>query len=414
MSKAYDIVMSNRQEIVDKLIEQMEKGYAATRAAWSKSVTGRPYNPVSEAVYKGGNRFRLMLAAEEQGFSDPRWMTFKQASDKNYKIMPGAKGVMLEKWIFYQDKTKVDEAGKPVIGADGKPEIERVILERPIVNYFRVFNGEQIIGLPELVHKEVTEDKFSEMAEDFEKSSKCPVYYETQDRAYYSPVKDEIHLPPKHTFKNNETRLSVLLHEMAHSTGHESRLNRPLGNGFGSKEYAKEELNAELSSVFVENELGIVMESDSELIKDHANYVKSWISVLKDNPNELFVACANAECITEYLMKNYENQLEQRNEMRISADIEASGFKVTDSMVKHIAQLEKLEGRMYSLKDLAELKQSNPDFKNQPKSKEYFEKIIAECQAQERVDNMSRDAPGQKNQFLKQEMIIEQIQGITI
>lgn len=106
---------------------------------------------------------------------------------------------------------------------------------------------------------------------------------------------------------------------MAHSTGHESRLNRPLGNGFGSEAYAKEELNAELSSVFLENELCISMEPDSEMLKDHANYVKSWLSVLKENPNELFVACATAESITEYLMEYYGKELEKSmDEMKIN------------------------------------------------------------------------------------------------
>ena len=315
MSKAYDIVMSNRQEIVGKLISQMEKGYASTRAAWNKSATGRPYNPVSNAVYRGGNRFRLMIATEEFGFSDPRWLTFKQASEKNYQIASGAKGVLLEKWIFHKDVPKLDENEKPIIGADGKPEIERVKLERPIVNYFRVFNGEQVIGLPELEHKEFTEDFYSKTAELFEYSSECPILYEQQDQAYYSHAEDKIHLPPKEAFKNNEARLSVLLHEMAHSTGHESRLNRPINNTFGSIEYAKEELNAELSSVFLENELGIQIDADSEMLKDHSNYVKSWISVLKDNPNELFVACANAEQITEFLMENYERQLELHHEL---------------------------------------------------------------------------------------------------
>lgn len=314
MSSAYEIVMENRREIVERLISQMEKGYAQTRAAWNSAHTGRPYNPVSNAVYKGGNRLRLMIAAQEQAFSDPRWLTFKQASEQNYKVMSGAKGVLLEKWIFYKDIPKLDETQKPLIGADGKPVMERIIYDKPIVNYFRVFNGSQIVGLPELERTEVTEDAYSQMADNFERSSMCPISYEMQDRAYYSSKEDKIHLPPKESFKNNETRLSVLLHEMAHSTGHETRLNRPLGNGFGSEAYAKEELNAEISSLFLEDELGITMEADSEMLKDHANYVKSWIAVLKENPNELFVACATAEHITEYLMENYGKELEKSME----------------------------------------------------------------------------------------------------
>lgn len=343
MNKTYDIVMANRQEIVDKLIAQMEKGYASTRAAWNSVGTGRPYNPVSDAVYRGGNRFRLMIAAEAYGFKDSRWMTFKQASENNYQIAPKAQGVLLEKWIFYKDMPKLDENNKPVIGVDGKPETERINLEKPVVNYFRVFNGEQIIGLPELQRKELTEDYYSKTAETFEHSSKCPVSYERQDGAYYSPAEDKIHLPPREAFKNNETRLSVLLHEMAHSTGHESRLNRPIKNTFGNIEYAKEELNAELSSVFLESELGIKMDSDSEMLKDHSNYVKSWISVLKDNPNELFVACANAEQITGFLMENYEKQLEMEKglihpEIRVeyfTRNLGGTGLGEDSLVVKH-------------------------------------------------------------------------------
>ena len=321
MSSAYEIVMENRKEIVERLIAQMEKGYAQTRAAWNKAHTGRPYNPVSQSVYKGGNRLRLMIAAQELGFHDPRWMTFKQASEHNCKVISGAKGILLEKWIFYKDVPKLDDEQKPVIAADGKPVIERIMYDKPIVNYFRVFNASQITGLPELERIEITENAFSQMADTFERSSMCPVRYEMQDRAYYSPAEDRIHLPPKEAFKNNEARLSVLLHEMAHSTGHETRLNRPIGNEFGSEAYAKEELNAEISSLFLEDELGISMEADSELLKDHSNYVKSWISVLKNDPNQLFVSCATAEHITEYLMDHYEKELEKVQE----ADKEIGG-----------------------------------------------------------------------------------------
>ena len=73
-ASAHEIVMESRQEIVDKLIAQMEKGYASTRAAWNSMKTGRPYNPESEAVYNGINRFRLMFAALEHGYEDPRRM----------------------------------------------------------------------------------------------------------------------------------------------------------------------------------------------------------------------------------------------------------------------------------------------------------------------------------------------------
>ena len=191
--------------------------------------------------------------------------------------------------------------------------MKKLLYKKPIVNYFRVFNAEQIIGVPEYVKEQITEDQYSDYADRFEKSSKCPVCYENQDSAYYSAVEDKIHLPPKAAFKNNETRLGVLLHEMAHSTGHESRLNRPLLNAFGTPEYAKEELNAELTSLFLENDFNISIEPESEIIKDHANYVKSWLAVLKKEPDALFDSCRTAEKISDYLLENYRELEHSRN-----------------------------------------------------------------------------------------------------
>lgn len=105
----------------------------------------------------------------------------------------------------------------------------------------------------------------------------------------------------------------IKLKQMAHSTGHESRLNRSLKNAFGTPEYAKEELNAELTSLFLENEFNISIEPDSEIIKDHANYVKSWLAVLKKEPDALFDACRTAEKISNYLLDNYKELEHRRN-----------------------------------------------------------------------------------------------------
>ena len=475
---AYNIVMDSRKELVERLIEQMEKGYAQTRAAWSHDGLGRPYNPLSNAVYRGGNRFRLMLEAQEKGFKDPRWLTFKQASENNMKIKPGSKGVMLEKWIFYKEVPVLDEKQQPVSGDDGKPVKELKRLDKPQVNYFWVFNGEQVEGLPELQKNTLTEDMYSKMADTFERSSKCPIHFGIENQAFYSPIKDEIHMPTKEAFKSNQARLAVQLHEMAHSTGHPDRLNRPLGNKFGSVEYAKEELNAELSSIFLESELGIELDTDSEALKDHSNYVKSWIAVLKDNPNEFFNACNVAEKVTDYLKKNYELtlQMEQIEEQQmqeqvkvqeepenklvevaiestndytepgfygkmherfrivkisengnlepindktyeslkeaqqainpvqyieenydrmvykafiaksfhkqIEQDIKESGFKPTDNLIKNIKEFVRLEEKVYTLKEIIALREENPDFSGTPKKAEHFNNIIKECQEQ--------------------------------
>lgn len=478
---AYNIVMDSRKELVERLLEQMEKGYAQTRAAWSREGLGRPYNPLSNAVYRGGNRFRLMIEAQEKGFKDPRWLTFKQASENNMKIKPGSKGVMLEKWIFYKEVPVLDEKQQPMAGDDGKPVKELKRLDKPQVNYFWVFNGEQVEGLPELQKKTLTEDMYSKMADTFERSSKCPIHFGIQNEAFYSASKDEIHMPAKESFKNNQTRLAVQLHEMAHSTGHPDRLNRPLENQFGSIEYAKEELNAELSSIFLESELGIELEPDSEALKDHSNYVKSWITVLKDNPSELFNACNVAEKVTEYLKKNYEQELERsinrlkentievENKLvevavestndytepgfygnmherfrivkisengnlepvndktytslkeaqqaidtaqykeenydrmvykafsaksfhkQIEQDIKEAGFKPTESLIKNIKEFVRLEEKIYTLQEIVVLQKENPIFLNNPKKLECFNSIIKECQEQKMQENMVKE-----------------------
>ncbi|MDO4557267.1 MAG: zincin-like metallopeptidase domain-containing protein, partial [Lachnospiraceae bacterium] len=148
-----------------------------------------------------------------------------------------------------------------------------------------------------------------EVADKFIQSSECKIKEVEQDSAYYSPKSDEIILPPRDYFKNQESFLSVTLHEMAHSTGHESRLNRPLMNQFGTSEYAREELIAELTGTFLQADLNIHL--DGELLEDHTDYLKAWIQILKDDPNELFRACNYAEKASQYLMHNYEHELNQ-------------------------------------------------------------------------------------------------------
>ena len=314
MKSAFDIVMENRKELVNKLIEQMKKGYSPTQSLWDKGITA-PYNPLSDCHYRAGNRFRLMLASHLMGFSDPRWMTFKQANEKHYKIKPGAKSVLLEKWIFEKEVPMLDEAGNVVKDSNGATIKESVPLKNPIVNYFRVFNAEQIEGIEPLPVHTYNSGEIDKVADAFIRSSKCPILYTHEQKAYYSPSKDEIHLPMRESFKSSQAHLSVLIHEMSHSTGHESRLDRQLKNSFGTPDYAREELNAELSSFFTQSDLGIKIEPDSEHLKDHANYIKSWISVLEENPNEFFSACAAADKISHFLMDNYEQTLSLSNNL---------------------------------------------------------------------------------------------------
>ena len=151
-----------------------------------------------------------------------------------------------------------------------------------------------------------------QVAEEVIASSQCEIVEAMQPRAYYSPTEDKIMLPPRDHFKSQEAFLAVTLHEMSHSTGHPDRLNRSLNNKFGTPEYAKEELNAEFGSAFLQMDLGIQL--SDEAVNDHAAYLQSWIAALENDPNELFRAVHNASEISDYLIENYQEYQEEQQQ----------------------------------------------------------------------------------------------------
>lgn len=299
MPGAFDIVMDSRKELVNKIISMMESGYYFNSPEWDRSVF-LPHNPLSKCIYKGGNRLRLMVASMEAGYTDSRWATLKQYKDKGYFPKKGEHGVLCEKWIFTCERTVVSEEGIK----------EKVIeeLERPQVSYFRVFNALQIQGFPDYIKPKTVDTTVFGMADRLINTSECPVKEENQGRAYYSPGKDIIMLPPRVYFKDDISFVKTLLHEMGHSTGHPDRLNRDLSGTFGSPQYAKEELRAELGSLFCCTDLGLSLRG--EHYEDHSDYLKSWIGDLKDDYNELFRACADAEKISQRIKQNYQREYE--------------------------------------------------------------------------------------------------------
>ena len=223
----------------------------------------------------------------------------------------GEKGMLCEKWIFEEKKIITD----PITG---EKETVYEELEHPKVNYFILFNAAQIEGMPELEKKApLLRDEQLKLADQFVCSSICPVIenaHETQ--AYYSPVYDEVHLPERDSFSSSTEFLATAIHEMGHSTGHPSRLNRDQKNIFGSKGYAKEELVAELSSVFVQADLGINI--GAKQFSNHAAYLQSWMDALKENPNVLFQASADAAKASDFLLEQYQHSLlmEQKKEKK--------------------------------------------------------------------------------------------------
>ena len=344
MPGAFEKVMDSRREIVEKVIRLMEEGYHNNQSAWT--IQGIvPYNPESQVTYRGGNRLRLMIAGAEAGYQDSRWMTFRQIQKAGYHLKENQHGILCEKWIF---ETKVKTKTE-----DGK-EIEEIKeLDRPKVSYFYVFNAEQVEGYPDPPAIEYEPD-IMQIGEQLIKSSECPIYEVPQDRAYYNRNADHIVIPARYQFKEAKSFVATVAHEMSHSTGHPNRLNRKFGMRFGDKDYAKEELRAELGALFVETDLGV--DPSGEVLEDHSDYLLSWIGALRKDPNELFRACADAEKISERLVNNYQLYVQQekliQNEKTTQKETESA-----DEAVYHLDQESYLyvqtseEGYDYTLYD---------------------------------------------------------------
>ncbi|CAI3228644.1 zincin-like metallopeptidase domain-containing protein [Desulfovibrio desulfuricans] len=291
------------EEFANKIIERLQEGTAPWQIPWTPGNTPlAPHNPASGTVYRGMNRVHLALS----GYDDPRWMTLKQANDQGYSILPGSKATPVVYFQFTDEKNKLDKEGKPVLDADGKPEKEKVELDKPIVRFAHVFNAEQVDGIPPL---QLTDKAYEwepiEKAENILAASGADIRHDQSNRAFYRRMEDAIHLPPKENFDAPDKYYATALHELGHWTGDENRLNREFGP-FGSEKYAREELRAEIASWMLGQEIGIGHDPGQ-----HAAYVQSWIQVLKEDPYEIVRACRDAEKIKEYVF-----DLERKKELR--------------------------------------------------------------------------------------------------
>ncbi len=290
--------MTNNQEFIqataDKIIESLKNGTAPWIKPWKADelYNALPYNPITNKPYNGINSINLLLS----GYNDPRWLTFKQAQSINATVRKGEKATLIQYWQYTETIDKTDEQGNVILAANGKPEKIEVSLERPKVFYAYVFNAGQINNMPALEKKPLIDNfKVIEAAENILTSSHALIEHKG-NKAYYSPTEDKITLPPKENFLNEGAYYATALHELGHWTGHEDRLNRDLLHPFGSKEYAKEELRAEISSFLFNGKLGL--DYDPEM---HLSYVESWVEILEDKPNEIFKATSDATKIVTFL-----------------------------------------------------------------------------------------------------------------
>ena len=282
------------QQFAEKVIAMLEAGTSPWQKGWTPSRRALPFNPETGTVYKGINRIGLMMS----GYDDPRWMTYQQAHAAGYQVRRGEKGTQIAHYKWTLEKDRLDEAGRPVLDGNGRPEKETITLQRPIVSIYSVFNVAQIDGdIPALPKERGYEWEPQRRAESMLAASGAVIIHDQTDRAFYRPFTDDIHLPPKDRFDAPDKYYATALHELGHWTGHASRLDRPSGV-FGTESYAREELRAEIASWMIGEESGVGHDPG-----DHAAYVQSWINALRNDPSEIARACRDAEDIRDYLLE---------------------------------------------------------------------------------------------------------------
>src|SRR6266568_1183898 len=264
--------------VAEQVIKQLESGVAPWRKPWR---TLPPANLVSKKPYRGINVFLLAFA----GYGSQYWLTFNQAKQLDGNVRRGEHGTKI---VFWKCNTRETES------ADGKIE-ER---KSAFLRYYTVFNLEQTEGLKALLR---LPPAFPiESAEEIVKGMPNPPAFEQDSRAAYAPSRDTVTMPSRAAFGSQAEYYSTLFHELTHSTGHTKRLGRESLEKlqpFGSEDYSKEELVAEMGSAMLCGAAGI----EQSTISNSAAYLRSWINRLKADSRLIVSAARAAQEAADYI-----------------------------------------------------------------------------------------------------------------
>lgn len=321
------------QRFAEMLIKRMEEMQKDWHKGWigGGSMFGLPQN-ISGRTYEGSNAFLLFLHTAENGYKAPVYMTYGQLYKEGAHVLKGEKAVPVFKWGFSikdKDGKKVTEEEFDNMTDDEKKECKR----RPFLKIYPEFNIDQTNM------SEGNKEKYDAVVSQFRKTDVptitdgmyvnkaidrmmekqewvCKIQYDKEEKgAYYSPAKDIVVLPtkaqfrihpddPEECFKDGQEYYGTALHEMAHSTGHPSRLDRLKPAAFGSPEYAKEELVAELTSAMVGNTLGF----DRRISDNNVAYLQNWTSALRKEPKFIVTVMADVNKASRIIIENIDKQ----------------------------------------------------------------------------------------------------------
>jgi antirestriction protein ArdC len=280
------------QEITDKIIAELEAGRVPWVQPWgtvqAKASLTMPRNATTHRQYSGINVLILWSAVIEHGFSGQNWLTFRQALGLGGNVRKGEHGTS----VVYADRFVPDEERRRA-ERDGEEPTAIPFLKR-----FTVFNTDQCENLPPeftTAPPPVHEGLILPHAEALIRATGIE-FRIAGERAFYSPVHDFIQVPRPEAYFEPINWHRTALHELAHASGHATRLNRDLSGSFGSKKYAYEEIVAEISSAFMCASLGIVP------TVRHADYIGYWLDVLRDDERAIVRAASTASKAADYLL----------------------------------------------------------------------------------------------------------------
>ena len=315
-----------RKELADKFINLLQEEKTEWVKGWDDSAGGPPFNAASGRKYSGINQFTLSLTAMIKGYGDPRWATMTQIRDENdvyhkgekWHLKKGSHGTKVEYWYPYDWGNKKPMSWKEYKDAIDSGRSQKEFLIQP--KYFTVFNASQIEGVKPYVKEKQQTFQTDELIPKLAREMGVVMEFSSFPRAFYDSGLDMIHLPKADLFYGAAEFHGTALHELAHATGHTSRLNRDIKNIFGSEGYAAEELVAEMTSCFMAANLKEVDLSAFNRFENNEAYLQSWIDAIHDKPDALIRAVKEATRATEYM--EYKAGIVPESEYNRSKDLD--------------------------------------------------------------------------------------------
>lgn len=275
------------QTVTARIVEALARGVVPWRKPW-RGKDQLPCNAISKRPYHGVNLLLLSLTP----YTDHRWLTLRQANEIGGRIRRGERSSIA---VFWKHLDITDEQ-------DAQDGQRRCI---PLLRYYHVFNAEQCEGLDLPVLMDDWNEDLKVRSERAEQVISAmpnpPKIAEGGSVACYNPPEDLVRIPKIRDFESAEAYYATMFHELAHATGHVNRLNRPGVTGaiqFGTCDYSREELVAELASAFCCAEVGI----DNSPLDNAASYIHGWLAALQGDPKAVVAASSQAQRASDYIL----------------------------------------------------------------------------------------------------------------